>query len=113
MKNKLIALLGKYGFPVFLQGTLNPEQEYPETFITFWTDNVGDGGHFDNETTSFNWSFSIILYSSNPEIVNTLPATMRTDLKAAGFIPQGKGFDVPSDEPTQTGWALDVIGIEN
>ena len=112
MKNKLIAVLEKYGFPVMLQGTLNPGEAYPETFITFWTDNASDGAHFDNETTSFDWAFSIILYSSNPEIVNTLPATMRTDLKAAGFIPQGKGFDIPSDKPTHTGWAMDVIGTE-
>lgn len=108
MKNKLIAVLEKYGVPVFLQGTLNPEEAYPETFITFWTDSTSDGAHFDNVTTSYDWAISIILYSSNPEIVNTLPATMRADLKAAGFIPQGKGFDVPSGNPTHTGWALDV-----
>lgn len=112
MKNKLIALLDQYGFPVFLQGTLNPEEEYPETFITFWTDSVDDGTHFDNETTSFDWAFSIILYSSNPVIVNTLPDNMHADLKAAGFIPQGKGFDVASGNPTHTGWAMDVIGSE-
>ena len=112
MKNKLITLLQKYGFPVFLQGTLNPAEAYPETFITFWTDSVDDGRHFDNATTSFDWAFSIILYSNNPVIVNTLPDDMRADLNAAGFIPQGKGFDIPSDSPTHTGWAMDVIGTE-
>lgn len=112
MKNKLIAALEKYGFPVMLQGTLNPAEEYPETFITFWTDNTSGGAHFDNVTTAYDWAFSIILYSSSPEIVNTLPATMRADLTAAGFIPQGKGFDIPSDNPTHTGWALDVVATE-
>ena len=112
MKNKLIAILEKYGFPVFLQGTLNPEEAYPETFITFWTDSVDGSKHFENETTLFDWTFSIILYSSNPETVNTLPEVMRADLKAAGFIPQGKGFDIASGRPTHTGWAMDVIGIE-
>lgn len=112
MKNKLIAVLTKYGFPVMLQGTLNPEEAYPETFITFWTDSTDDGAHLDNITTSYDWAFSVILYSSNPVIVNTLPDDMRADLKAAGFIPQGKGFDIPSDNPTHTGWALDVIATE-
>ena len=112
MKNKLISVLEKYGFPVFLQGTLNPEEEYPETFITFWTNDVPEDNHFDNEATSFDWMFSVILYSSNPEIVNTLPDNMRADLNAADFIPQGKGGDVPSDKPTHTGWGLDVIGTE-
>lgn len=112
MKDKLITALQKYGYPVMLQGTLNPEEAYPETFITFWTDSTDDGAHFDNVTTSFDWAFSVILYSSNPEIVNTFPATMRDDLKAAGFIVQGKGFDVPSGNPTHTGWTLEVIGTE-
>lgn len=112
MKEKLIALLSVYGFPVMLQGTLNPEEDYPETFITFWTDDTSDGAHYDNETTSFDWTFSVCIYSSRPDIVNTLPVTMRADLTAAGFIPQGKGFDIPSSNPTHTGWALDVIGTE-
>ena len=29
--------------------------------------------------------------------------------KKAGFIPQGKGQDILSDEPTHTGWAMDFI----
>ena len=113
MKNKLIAVLEKYGFPVFLQGTLNPKEKYPDTFITFWTDSTDDGIHLDNVTMTFDWYFSIILYSNNPVIVNTLPDNMRADLKAAGFIPQGKGFDVPCDNPTHTGWAMDVVGSED
>lgn len=112
MKNKLIAVLSQYGFPVMLQGTLNPEEDYPETFITFWTDDTSDGAHFENETSSFDWAFSVMLYSSNPETVNTLPATIRAELKAAGFIPQGKGFDIPSDNPTHTGWAMEFIITE-
>ncbi len=112
MKQKLIDTLSAFGYPVFLQGTLNPNEAYPQTFITFFVDSTNDNGHFENETTSVNWSFSVILYSADPKVVNTKPNEIRTKLKAAGFIPQGKGNDILSDEPTHTGWAMDFVIIE-
>ena len=112
MKNLLIETLSKVGFKagetLFLQGTFNPAEKYPDTFATFWA-YTDDGEHFDNETTSFEWAFTVILYSNNPAIVNEKPNEIRAALKAAGFIPQGKGQDIPSDEPTHTGWAMDFV----
>jgi hypothetical protein len=112
MKQKLIETLSTFGYPVFLQGTLNPEETYPKTFITFFTDSTDDNGHFENKTNSVDWSFSVILYADDPEIVNTKPNEIRAALKAAGFIPQGKGNDILSDEPTHTGWAMDFVITE-
>ena len=111
MKNKLINALVGCGFvegkTLFLHGTMNPAEPYPETFVTFWTDSTEDGAHYDNNTISVNWSFSVILYSANPVTVNTQPNEIRAALRAAGFIPQGHGQDAPSDENTHTGWAMD------
>lgn len=112
MKQKLIKTLSAFGYPVHLQGTLNPEEAYPHTFITFFVDSTDDNGHFENKTNSIDWSFSVILYSDDPEIVNTKPNEIRAALKAAGFIPQGKGNDIMSDEPTHTGWAMDFVITE-
>lgn len=112
MKLKLLNTLSTFGYPVFLQGTLNPEEAYPKTFITFFVDSTDDNGHFENKTNSVDWSFSVILYSDNPEIVNNKPNEIRAALKAAGFIPQGKGNDIMSDEPTHTGWAMDFVITE-
>ena len=83
MKQKLINVLSAFGYPVFLQGTLNPEEAYPHTFITFFTDSTDDNGHFENKTNSVDWAFSVILYSNDPEIVNTKPNEIRAALKAA------------------------------
>lgn len=117
MKQKLIDALKTCGFvegkTLFLHGTMNPDEVYPDNFVTFWTDDTPDGGHYDNETTSFDWKFSVILYSNDAGVVNTKPAEIRAALKAAGFIPQGKGQDAPSDEPTHTGWAMDFVITEN
>lgn len=117
MKQKLIDVLVAIGFvegeTLFLQGTINPEEAYPKSFVTFWTNDVPDGVHFDNETKSYDWTFSVIFYSADAALVNTKHNEIRAALKAAGFIPQGKGQDVPSDAPTHTGWAMDFIITEH
>jgi hypothetical protein len=113
MKKKLISALETFGFPVMLQGSLNAEAAYPDTFITFWCDSTEDSAHFDNDSHVAEWYFSVIVYSNNPHIVNTLPSEIITALKQEGFISQGKGQDILSDEPTHTGWAMDFIGTEN
>lgn len=112
MKQKLIEKLSAFGYPVFLQGTLNPEEAYPQTFITFFVDRTDDNGHFENRTNSVDWAFSVMLYSDDPEIVNNKPNEIQAELKAAGFIPQGKGNDIMSSQPTHTGWAMDFVITE-
>ena len=64
MKKLLIETLSKVGLKagetLFLQGTLNPEENYPDTFATFWTNYTSDGEHFDNDVNSYEWAFSVI-----------------------------------------------------
>lgn len=116
MKKHLFNTLATVGFvegqTSFLQGTFNPAEAYPETFVTVWTNSVDDATHADNETTSYDWAFTVILYSSNPAVVNEKPREIIAALKAAGFIPQGKGQDIPSDVDTHTGWAMDFLITE-
>lgn len=97
---------------VFLQGTLNGDESYPESFITFWVDSTDDNSHYDNGVHSIDWSFSVIFYSSNPELIQTKAAEIRTKLIAAGFIADGRGNDMPSDQPSHTGWAMDFSYVE-
>lgn len=112
MKELLVNELKKFGYPVFLQGSLNADDAYPETFITFWTNDSYDGSHYDNETVSWTWNYQVVLYSSDPALLNSKPNEIRTALKKAGFIPQGKGRDIPSDEPSHTGWVLEFLYLE-
>ena len=113
MKQKLIDELSKFGYPVFLQGSLNEDTKYPDTFITFWTDDVADGSHYDDETTSYLWDFTITIYSTDPLLIDTKKDEIRKALKAVGFIPQGKGMDIPSDEPTHNGWLMNFYYVEH
>lgn len=112
MKQELINVLEKFGYPVFLQGSLNDDDAYPDSFITFWTDDVTDEAHYDNETAAWAWDFSVIFYGNDPALLQSKAEEIRQALKQAGFIPQGKGRDIPSDEPTHTGWAMDFYKME-
>lgn len=94
---------------VYLQGTLNPEEPYPDSFITYWVNTTEDDEHFDNDVVAVDWNFSVMFYSNNPALINTKTDEIRTALKAAGFIPQGKGNDLISDKPTHDGWALEFV----
>lgn len=45
MREQFIALLETFGLPIFLQGSLNEGQAYPDNFFTFWNDRTEDGAH--------------------------------------------------------------------
>lgn len=113
MKQKLIDILEKHcPRHVYLQGTMNPNKEYPADFVTFWTPATDDAAHYDNAVAAVDWTFYVVYYSNDPRKVNTKPFEIAADLKAAGFVQQGKGSDILSDEHTHTGWAMDFAYTE-
>ena len=112
MKDKLLGVLEKYGYPVILQGSMAEDEHYPEHFITFQTMGSPEQDFFDGNPFGTQWQFAVIFYSCDPEMVATMSKQIYTDLKAAGFIPQGKGYDIRSDEPTHTGWVNEYYFLE-
>ena len=113
MKQKLIDILDNHcPNNVYLQGTMNPDAEYPADFVTFWTPATDDAAHFDNDVAAVDWTFYVIYYSSDPAQVNTKPFEIAAALKAAGFVQRGRGYDILSDEPTHTGWAMEFTCVE-
>jgi len=112
LKEKLIRLLESFGFPVFLQGSLEPEIRYPDSFFTFWNNDTYDGSYYNNDTIAFIWSFDINFYSTSPELVNTKLVEVRRLLRDNNFIVSGVGYDVGSDEITHTGRGINALYIE-
>lgn len=112
MKNQLIELIASFGYPVRLQGSLSKDEPYPNSFFTIWNNETSDGAHYDNNAINYIWSFTINFYSSDPVLVNSVLLSTKTLLKSNGWIVPGKGYDVPSDEKTHTGRAIDALYIE-
>lgn len=112
MKQELINQLQTFGYPVFLQGSLSESEKYPESFFTIWNNETYDGNHYDNQPINYIWDFTIYFYSIDPALVNNIFLEMKTLLKSNGWIIGGKGYDVPTDEPSHTGRAIDALYIE-
>jgi len=113
MKDLLIQLLETFGYPVRLQGSLGEAEAYPDTFFTFWNNTSDDNNHYDNEPVGWTWSFEVNVYSTSPQLVNSLLAQAIVLLKRNGFAVGGKGHDVYSDEITHTGRGVTVLKYEH
>lgn len=112
MKDLLIETIESMGYPIFLQGSLNEDDPYPESFFTFWNNEVVSDAFYDNDEYKYVWNFDLNFYSSDPELVNSELLEAKRLLKNVGFIVAGKGHDVASDEPTHTGRGINVKIIE-
>lgn len=113
MKETLIQLLSTYGEPVLLQGTMDPNAAYPPSFFTIWNNAADDGAHYDDDAICFIWDFNVNFYSSDPSLVNTRLPLVRELLRSNGWIVEGVGYDVASDEPSHTGRSLRVYFRQN
>lgn len=113
VKTLLISTLDDaFHYPVYLQGSLSDDTDYPDAFFTFWNNYTDDGEFYDNVENQVTWDFDLNFYSNDPALVNTVLLQAKAALKAVGFIPDGSGHDVMSDEPTHTGRGLTLLFIE-
>ena len=103
MEDLLISTLEAFGYPVMLQGSLLPNEPYPDNFFTFWNNGSSDGTHYDNAAASVIYRYEVNFYSNNPANVYDVLRAAITSLRAAGFIISGDGYSVASDEPTHDG----------
>ena len=108
MEDLLISTLEAFGYPVMLQGSLLPNEPYPDNFFTFWNNGSRDGTHYDNAAASVIYRYEINFYSNNPANVYDVLRAAIAKLRAAGFIISGDGYSVASDEPTHDGRGVDA-----
>ena len=101
-----------FHLPIYLQGSLSVDDTYPDSFFTFWNNDTTDDAFFDDNETQTIWDFDLNYYSIDPDSVNSVLLEAKQLLKAAGFIPDGSGYDVLSDEPTHTGRGINLLFIE-
>ena len=99
-------------YPVFLQGSMAEDAAYPANFFTFWNNSTTDSAFYDNSETETIWNFDVNFYSDNPTTVNTVLVTAKAALKRAGFIIDGVGYDVISDEASHTGRGMNAFYIQ-
>lgn len=109
MEDLLIETLESFGFPIVLQGSLLPDEPYPNHFFTFWNNESYGNSYYDDSEQSTVFSYDVNFYSTNPEWVYTKLREAMVALKQAGFIVSGDGYSVMSDEPTHDGRGVNVL----
>jgi hypothetical protein len=109
MEDLLISTLETLGYPVRLQGSLLPDERYPDHFFTFWNDSADGASYYSNEEGAILWAYSLNFYSCDPLLVSSKLLEAKKLLKSVGFIVSGAGYDVLSDEPTHTGRGISLL----
>lgn len=112
MVDLLIETLEALGLPVKLQGSILPDESYPDSFFTFWNDSADGNSFYSNTENGIVWTYSVNFYSTDPAKVNRMLLEAKQRLKAAGFTVTGAGYDVASDEPSHTGRGITAYYIE-
>lgn len=100
MEDLLIATLESFGFPVKLQGSLLPDEPFPDHFFTFWNSSSNSDGYYDNEETKLVYQYAVNFYSVDPEKVYTTLREAIAALKKVGFIISGDGQSISSGVDT-------------
>ena len=112
MIDLLIQTLQPLGYPIRKQGSLNPNEAYPDTMFTYWNRGSYGDEFYDNDENSTIWEFDLNVYSVDPDLVESLLLDAKRLLKAQGFVASGKGHDIASDVEYQTGRGITVLKIE-
>ena len=114
MKKYLIDLIKQVNTNVFLQGSLNSVDDYPDSFLTFWNFETPEDQFYDNDSNRAVWGFWVYVYSNDPEELEQMEKSLIEIFKKDNkSILSGKGTDVASDVNTHTGRMLTVYLNEN
>lgn len=95
-----------------MQGTLAPDESYPDHFFTWWERTSYDGSHYDDKAVNCVYDYDINFYSIDPSYPYKYIREAKKLLKENGFILSGNGGAVASDEPTHTGRTIEALYSE-
>lgn len=112
MEDLLIEILSTFGFPVRLQGSFLPDEEYPDDFFTFWNDDSEDNSNYNNQTTSILYEYSVNFYSVDAERVYSILRKAVAKLKQHNFIISGDGYSLPTDNPSHDGRGITIYYLK-
>lgn len=112
MLDELLVILESFDCPVYRQGSMSNDDVYPPTFITLWNSDSPDHAHYDNADYGTAWAYTVNVYSDDPATTYTLLSSIIEALKAAGWVCNGKGYDVASDEASHTGRGVECAYLE-
>jgi len=111
VRDRLIQALTPLGYEVRLQGSYVEAEPLPETFITYFILDSPDGSYYDDQPRLSYIRIQVILYSKRMSVINTVPSSIFTACRNAGFIRDSRGQDM-GFEGEHYGWMMNFISTE-
>ena len=105
---RIVNLLSQLGVPVYRQGSIAADQEYPDKFITYWQRTSSDPSAFDNRYASHSVTTDINAYAHDPDVAEELLGRAIRLLRIAGYVVPGIGYDLRTDEPSVIGRGVEA-----
>jgi hypothetical protein len=97
--DKIYAALTPSGYPVQEQGSYGPGETLPDSFITYQIIDQPDIRHADNVPHAMMSLVRLVVYSTDPAVVQSADQLLRALLIPGGFIRSG-GRGLPFDSDT-------------
>lgn len=113
MTDILCDVLESFGYPLFLHGTLNDTDSFPDSFFTYFNSATPERMFYDNDAHEAVWTYQVYFYGTDRRTVETVIEQALVALKTEGFISNGKSIDCNSGKKTHTGRMITVRAIEN
>lgn len=113
MTDTLCEILSSFDYPLYLHGTLDPGDKYPDSFFTYLNFATPETAFYSNNPQAAIWGYYVYFYSTDRETAETVIEQARQALKQVGFIPNGRSIDAVSDRSSHTGRMFTVRAYEN
>ncbi len=109
MEDLLIETLSASEYPVFLQGSLGDDEQYPDNFFTFWNASSESSAFYDDVQHAIIYTYRVYFYSADSSNVYSAVRQAINNLRSVGFLIDGDGYSVPVDEPTHDGRGFTAV----
>ena len=94
VRDLLIQTLVPLGYEVTLQGSYGEDEPLPGSFITYVIVDSRDRSFYNNDPMYAEYRIQVVFYSTDFNLIKSVPDQIYEALKAAKFIRQSKGRDV-------------------
>lgn len=113
MWDELEDVFEELNLPYSRQGSYGSDEDYPNSFFTYWNADTPEGGFYDDESHKAIWLWYVYFYTNDPSLIYSKMDEFIAKAKKHGFIIEGRGNDIQSDQPDYFGRVVRVRFIEN
>ena len=109
----LESVLEATGLEYARQGSYAEAGELPASFWTFWNVETPEDAFYDDIPTRAVWRWQVYYYTKDPATLYSAMDSLLADAREAGFVPEGRAWDIDSGEPGYVGRTVRLAYMED